>query len=211
MAFTRRFLTALGIEADKVDEIISAHVEVVDGLKEERDNFKADAEKLESVQKELDAMKEAAKNGGENPFEKKYNDLKAENDTLKSDFEKYKEEILTKETKHAKEAAFRNLLKESGVAEKRFDSILKVTSLDEIELDEDGKIKDEDGKFAENVKNEWADFIVSKQVKGADVANPPANNGGNTLTKEEILSIKDGVERRKAMADNPELFGIATQ
>ena len=38
MSFTRRFLSALGIEAEKIDEIINAHIEVVDGLKEERDN-----------------------------------------------------------------------------------------------------------------------------------------------------------------------------
>ena len=45
MAFTRKFLSAMGIEADKVDEIINAHIEVVDGLKEERDNFKKNADK----------------------------------------------------------------------------------------------------------------------------------------------------------------------
>ena len=51
MGFTRKFLSAMGIEADKVDEIINAHIEVIDGLKEERDNFKKDAEKIADVQK----------------------------------------------------------------------------------------------------------------------------------------------------------------
>ena len=70
MALTRKFLAALGIEADKVDEIITAHTETVDALKHERDTFKADAEKLPTVQQELDDLKnEAAKNGGKNPFE----------------------------------------------------------------------------------------------------------------------------------------------
>ena len=46
MAFTRKFLSALGIEADKVDQIIDAHTEVTDALKSERDKYKADAEKL---------------------------------------------------------------------------------------------------------------------------------------------------------------------
>ena len=62
MALTRKFLSALGIEADKVDEIINAHAETVNALKEERDNYKADAEKLPAVQKELDELK---KSGGE--------------------------------------------------------------------------------------------------------------------------------------------------
>jgi hypothetical protein len=72
MALTRKFLSALGIDADKVDEIINAHTETVDALKNERDKYKADAEKLPEVQKELDGMKEeAAKNSGKNPFEVK--------------------------------------------------------------------------------------------------------------------------------------------
>ena len=44
MALTRKFLSALGIEEDKVDEIIKAHTETVDALKEQRDELKADAE-----------------------------------------------------------------------------------------------------------------------------------------------------------------------
>ena len=50
MALTRKFLKALGIEDEKVDEIISAHTETVDALKAERDGYKADAEKLPGVQ-----------------------------------------------------------------------------------------------------------------------------------------------------------------
>ena len=51
MALTRKFLSALGIEADKIDEIINAHSETVDALKEERDNFKSNAEKYADIQK----------------------------------------------------------------------------------------------------------------------------------------------------------------
>ena len=48
MALTRKFLTALGIEADKVDEIINAHAETVDALKAERDTYKDKAEKFDA-------------------------------------------------------------------------------------------------------------------------------------------------------------------
>ena len=37
MALTRKFLSALGIEEAKIDEIISAHVDTVNVLKEQRD------------------------------------------------------------------------------------------------------------------------------------------------------------------------------
>ena len=46
MALTRKFLAALGIEDAKVDEIIQAHTDTVNGLKDEIEKYKADAEKL---------------------------------------------------------------------------------------------------------------------------------------------------------------------
>ena len=203
MAFTRKFLSAMGIEADKVDEIINAHVEVVDGLKEERDNFKKDAEKLADVEKELNKAKEKlAKNGeGETVSKEDY-------DKLKQEYDDYKADIAAKNTRTEKENAFRELLKSVGVSEKRFNAIIKVSDIDGLELDKDGKIKDAE-KHTENVKSEWADFIETTTTKGAKTANPPANNGkGTGKTKEEILAIKDGAVRRQEMLNNPHLFGL---
>ena len=203
MAFTRRFLSALGIEAEKVDEIINAHIEVVDGLKEERDNFKKDAEKLADVEKELTKAKEKlAKNGeGETVSKEDY-------DKLKKEYDDYKADITAKNTRTEKENAFRELLKSVGVSEKRFNAIIKVSDIDGLELNKDGKIKDAE-KHTENVKTEWSDFIETTTVKGADTANPPANNGtGTGKTKEEIMAIKDGAVRRAEMAKNPHLFGL---
>lgn len=203
MAFTRRFLTALGIEAEKVDEIINAHIEVVDGLKEERDNFKKDADKLADVEKKLaKAEEKLAKNGeGETVSKEDY-------DKLKKEYDDYKADITAKNTRTEKENAFRELLKSVGVSEKRFNAIIKVSDIDGLELDKDGKIKDAD-KHTENVKSEWADFIETTTTKGAKTANPPANNGkGTGKTKEEILAIKDGATRRQEMQNNPHLFGL---
>lgn len=203
MAFTRKFLSAMGIEADKVDEIINAHIEVVDGLKEERDNFKKDAEKLADVQKQLDkANEKIAKNGdGETVSKEDY-------DKLKKEYDDYKADITAKTTRTEKENAFRELLKSVGVSEKRLNAIIKVSDIDGLELDKDGKIKNAD-KHTETVKTEWADFIETTTTKGADTANPPANSGkGTGKTKEEILAIKDGAIRRQEMLNNPHLFGL---
>lgn len=203
MAFTRKFLSAMGIEADKVDEIINAHIEVVDGLKEERDNFKKDADKLADVEKELNKAKEKlAKNGeGETVAKEDY-------DKLKKEYDEYKADITAKNTRTEKENAFRELLKSVGVSEKRFNAIIKVSDIDGLELDKDGKIKDAE-KHTENVKSEWADFIETTTTTGAKTATPPANNGkGTGKTKEEILAIKDGAVRRQEMLNNPHLFGL---
>ncbi len=200
MAFTRKFLSAMGIEAEKVDEIINAHIEVVDGLKEERDNFKKDAEKLADVQKQLDkANDKLAKNGeGETVAKEDY-------DKLKKEYDDYKADITAKNTRTEKENAFRELLKSVGVSEKRFNAIIKVSDIDSLELDKDGKIKDAE-KHTENVKSEWADFIETTTTQGAQTANPPANNGKQTMTKKDIMAIKDYNERVSAIEKHPELF-----
>lgn len=45
-------------------------------------------------------------------------------------------------------------------------------------------------------------------ISGVPVCMPPVNAGFGARTKEEILSIRDGIERRRAIADNPGIFGI---
>lgn len=202
MALTRKFLSALGIEADKVDEIINAHTETVDALKHERDSYKADAEKLPEVQKELNSIKEqAAKNDGKNPFEVKYN-------AIKEEFENYKKEQTAKETKVKKADAYKALLKEAGVSEKRIEAVLRVSDIDGLKLDKDGAVEGKDA-LLESIKKDWSDFIVTQGTQGAKTPNPPANGGGKTYkSKEEIYAIKDTAERQKAIYENRELFGI---
>lgn len=207
MALTRKFLSAMGIEDDKVDEIIQAHTDTVNGLKEQRDSLKEDAEKLPIIQKELEELKETvAKNSDEeNPFEEKYNELKKE-------FDGYKAEVQEKETTAQKQEAYKKLLKEAGISDKRIDSVLKVSqsAIDGLEFDEDGNVKDAD-KLVEGIAQEWADFVVTQSKKGADTSTPPTKTGGSTMTKKEIMAIKDGQKRREAIAENPELFGIAKE
>ena len=201
MALTRKFLTAMGIEAEKVDQIIEAHTEVTDALKTERDQYKEGAEKLEAVQKELDDLKAAAEKDGRDPYKVKY-------EALKEEFDAYKKDIADKETSAKKEAALRAVLKEIGVAEKRIDAVVKVTDIEAIQLDGEGKIKDGD-KLKESLKTEWSDFITTTKTEGANTATPPANNQGKTtMTKAEIRAIADPAARQKAMLENPSLFGL---
>ena len=94
MALTRKLLKGMGLTDEQVDTIIEAHTDTVDGLKEQVKAYKADADKLPAVQKELDDLKAAGDDGWEEKakgWEKKYTDLVAENKS--------------KETRAAKEAA----------------------------------------------------------------------------------------------------------
>ena len=199
MGFSRKMLKAMGIEDEKIDQIIDAHSETVDALKADRDAYKEDAAKLAAVQKELDELK--AK--GDDGYKAKYEAEKAAHDALKAD-------IAAKETKKAKTDAYRELLKGANIDEKRIATILRAEAptIDKIELDADGKIKNAE-QYTESIKSDWADFIVTQSAKGANTATPPANGGAaTTKTKEDILKIKDAGERQKAIAENPTLFGI---
>lgn len=196
MAFTRKMLKALGIEDDKIDQIIEAHTEVTDGLKEQVKQYKADAEKLEGVEKELNDLK--AK--GDDGYKDKYEAEKKAHDELKTS-------IANEKAYTAKETAYRNLLKEAGVKEKFIDTIIRADKsvIEGLKMGEDGKIDGTD-TLTETAKKNWGDFIATTTTKTAGVETPPANNGGSATDKEKIAAIKDPVERRAAIAKNLELF-----
>lgn len=206
MRLTRKYLAALGIEQDKIDEIIETHMETVNALKAEIDEQKDKADeagKLKEANKklsdELSEIKEAVSK--EDTYKVKY-------DALKEEFSEYKKGIESEKTKTSKLKAFKALLEDVGINTKRIDSVCKVSDIDGIELDNNGSIKDADSLKAK-IKEEWEDFIVIKDTKGADTKTPPKNEGsGGAKTKDEILSIKDTSERQKAIAENHELFGI---
>lgn len=205
MALTRKFLSALGIEADKVDEIISAHSETVDALKAERDGFKADAEAYKTAKADIDKLEKQVKEyedaqGNEDSYKVKY-------EAIKEEYDSYKKGVEAEATKQVKLTAFKDLLKDIGISEKRIDAVAKVSDIDSLELDKDGNIKKVDD-LKEKLKEEWSDFIVTETKQGADVKKPPKNEGNGKMTKEDILKIADTTERQKAMIENHELFGI---
>lgn len=169
MSLTRKFLAALGIEQEKIDEIIDAHTETVNALKEERDKYRKDAEELPGVQKELDELKQAAEKNPDGVYKQQYEDLKSE-------YDQYKADVEAKETAAKKKEAYRSMLKQVGVSEKRIDAILKVSPYNGVELEKDGTVKGADD-IKKSLKEEWADFIVQEETKGAETKNPPTGAG----------------------------------
>ena len=197
---TRKFLASKGIDASVIDEIITAHTETVSGLKDELDkanSYKEKADKFDGIQKELNDLKaEVAKNGG-----KSY-------EALKKEFDDYKADVAKKEARSLKEAAYKDVLKDAGVSEKHWAKVIKYSDIDGLELDEKGQIKNK-AELLKSIKEEWSDHIETKAQNGAQTANPPAGAGkAPKMTKEQIMQIKDTVERQKAMMENPEVFGI---
>lgn len=193
MALTRKALKAMGLTEEQVDSIIEAHTETVDGLKEQIKTYKADADKLEGVQKELGELKQE---GGED-YKAKYEQEKQAHAQTKADY-------AAKETAAKVKDAYRALLKEAGVADKYIATAMRATDFSAMKLDKDGKLEGAD-TLTQSAKTEWADFIPATKTEGARVDTPPANTGGK-MTKEQIIAIKDPAECRAAIAKNLDMF-----
>lgn len=197
MSLTRKMLKGMGLTEEQVESIIEEHSATVSALKDERDKYKEDAEKLAETEKALnDAQKKIESDDSAEKLEK-----------LQKEFDDYKNAVNEKETKSAKEEARKKLLNDAGIPEKWVERASKSINLEEIKLNKDGEIADSKN-LIDKIKTEWADVIGTVDKKGANVSNPPANNGKGTMSKEEIMNIKNDAERHQAMIENREMFGI---
>ena len=92
MALTRTFLKSIGIEGDKIDPIIEAHADTVEGLKAKIAEASTDAETAKATTAERDKLKadlDRANKLNENLNKKltAYDELSQERDGLKSELE----------------------------------------------------------------------------------------------------------------------------
>ena len=186
MALTRKFLEALGIEQAKIDEIISAHTEVTDSLKADRDSYKEKAEKYDQTKTELDEAKSELDKVSKDEYKTKYESLEAE-------FNKYKTDIAEKEVKVKKEEAYKKMLKEIGVNEKSISAILKVKDLSSLKLDDKGNIVDVD-TLKESEKKDWEGFIIKSEEERQDPNTPPDHEHENVDTT--TMSMDDYIKAR---------------
>lgn len=180
MALTRKSLRAMGIEDEKIEQIVEANGESIAGLKDEIDRYKLELEKYQGIEKELEKLKtEAAK---DNPFEKKYNDIKAE-------FDKYKADVEAKETKTAKETAVKAYLESKNIKGNNLKLAMKAAK-DEIASVEiaDGKIKDTSA-LDTLIQGDFSGLVSKEITIGATVATPPQNTGGETKSESRAAKL----------------------
>lgn len=132
---------------------------------------------------------------------------KTKYDDLKRDYDGYKTTQTAKETRAAKEKAFRALLTEVGVSEKRMNAVVRVSDIDGLELDGD-KVKNSES-LKKSIKSEWADFIVGDSTSGANTQNPPTTQAGANTSMANIYKkdekgryVMSTAERQRAIAEN---------
>ena len=178
MSLTRKLLKGMGLTDEQVDTIIEAHTDTVDGLKEQVKTYKADAEKLPNVQKELDDLKAAGDGGWEEKakdFEKKYNDLVAENKN--------------KETKAAKESAAKAFFESKGITGNSLEIAMRGSSAEIAALDLDGeKIKDSSALDA-LVNGTFKALVSTTTTKGANIPNPPVTTPNKAYSADDIRKM----------------------
>lgn len=169
--YTRAEIRAILGEAhtdDIENRLIALHLGVVDPLKDQLQSLKADADKLPTVQKELDDLK-AAGDGG---YKEKYEaEAKAHKD--------YRAQVEAEKTAARDNADVMDLCKTVGIAR---DASLKLISKafdrSMIKRGEDGKITNRE-ELETYMKTEYADFIGTPGSEGTPPATPPGGGEGN--------------------------------
>lgn len=175
------------------NRLVALHLGVVDPLKDDLTKYKADAEKLPCVQKELDDLKAAGDGGYKEKYEKEH-----------SAFEAFKTDITAKESKAAKEKAVRAYFKSKNITGANLDLAMRGCGEEMAALELDGE-KIKDTKSLDALVDGTYKGLVSKQTVRFDTG-ARFNGGGKPMTKDEIMQINDRAERRAAIAANMDLF-----
>ena len=166
----------------------------------EKERYSKKLEEIEALKIEKQTAEDSATTA------KKWKD---KYDALKGEFDDYKSEQASKETKAAKEKAVRAYYENKGITGKSLDIAIRGSSEEIKSLEMDGdKIKDSSA-LDELVKGTFSGLVSTTIVKGADTATPPGNIGGGSMTKADIYKKDDhgryvmsAAERQKALMEN---------
>lgn len=199
MAFTRSFLSGLGIEPDKIAAIMENHVEVVNGLKEKINDSGEKADRIKELETELAKAKSDLKAAGEKIKEFESDDSKEKLKSLSEEFEKYKADIASKETDAKSRTALKDFLKSQGYSDEAARLIANRSDFHKsLKFGDDGKAEN----FADILKNIQSDedfkgFTPKTKQEKHNPANPPVNaEEPKYKSKKEIMDIKDAGERQ---------------
>lgn len=195
LSFTRNFLKTMSLTDEQVQAIMEEHLSVTDSLKAQRDKFEQDAktykeqaDKVPELEKQIQGYKDG------DDYKKRFEDEHKAFEDLKAQ--------IAKEAETAKvRAAYRQLLIDEKINEKRVDSVIKLTDFSEMKLDKDGKLENID-TLKENIGKEWGEFkVTTKERKQTVPVGNHDNNGGNGESRARELYLKH-LEQRNGVKEN---------
>lgn len=198
MALTRKLLKDMGLTDEQMDTIIEAHTDTVNGLKDQIATYKADAEKLPGVQKELDDLKKEGDDGG----------YKAKYEKEHKDFQDYKDGITAKESAAAKEKAARAYFQAKGIPAESMALVIRGAKAEIDGLTLDGETIKDTAALDGLLSGDYKGLVGKTSKSGTNTQNPPDTSGGSKsmadIYKKDdkgryVLSTE---ERQKAIAEN---------
>lgn len=177
MSLTRKALSAMGFEGDKIDQIIEMHLETVNGLKDEISKYKTDALKVPELSQKIETLEATQKNPDE--YKEKY-----EQETKA--FAAFKEEIETEKVNSTKKSAYRKLLEENKIKQNKWELIMRTVKLDDLKLKDDKTLENPED-LNKSIVTDWADFIEQEFTQGVEVSRPPASGTPEAIKEKEQL------------------------
>ena len=167
-------------------KLVTLHRSVVDPLlddlesaKRDATKYKAEADKVPGLQKDLDEAK-------------KGEDWKDKYEKEHQSFEDYKTKIARDAETAKVQAAYKKLLIEERISEKTLDAVMAATDYSGMKLKDDGTLDGvEDLKKAIDTK--WGSFKVSQRQRGEQVGNPPAGapGGSDSSVREYVRKLHE--------------------
>lgn len=177
----RKQLEELGLEKEAIDTIMDLNGQAINQTKKELEEARETAANLQAEvdkrEEDFKTLKEKADNAEE--LEKQLN-------TLSGEYDEYKETTTQREQEIKVNSALKLALAKSGTID---EVALKAhLDLDELELEEDGTIKDIDKQLS-TLKEEKAYLFGEKRNSGLPHGKPPADK-----TDEEKMNEAMGIK-----------------
>jgi|WetSurMetagenome_2_1015567.scaffolds.fasta_scaffold152017_2 hypothetical protein len=184
MSLTRKMLSAMGIEAEKIDQIIEGHTETIQGLKDEIAKYKADAESLPAVTKERDDWK------------KKHDEVLAKQPDaakVQAEYDAYKKDVETKATNAKKSDALWTKLLAEGANPDAKELLLHGVDFEAVKLNEKGEA--DVSKAVDPIKTTYAKYFGKVTETGAPRVSPPP---GQASPEKDKMSDAEWMAARQA-------------
>ena len=174
-AQVREILSAAGVDSehmrDAVKAIIDGHTASIEALREDVATYKAEAEKLQGVQKELNDLKA--------DITSKYITKEA-HQAVVNEYENYKADVSAKAEQAKVEKAVKAYYEGKNITGKALEIAMRgsTAEIKAAKLDAEGKLTEDSTKALDSlVTGTFSGLVSQTTIRGAQIATPPENGG----------------------------------
>lgn len=192
----REELAELGLEKETINAVMALHGTTVNDLKSQVNTLEMEKDQLSNqVEQYSNQLEELKDNSGDSELKERINQLEADNQALK---DSQADELANLKRQHKIQLTVKGL----GVKDEEYIA----SKLADLEVDEEGNLKDLDSRVNE-LKEAHPLLFESQepeQPRKWSQGNSTVNSTG--LTKQDIMNEKNASKRQELIANNPQLF-----